>query len=131
MITPIDSVVPVSPVVEAAKKAVDSPAMDQLSEKFGKMMESGGDDFAPSQFHAANEPTGITQLMDKEDQMIKQSSAELDALGEAAPTMSNNEFAAASMRVSETLLQTQFHITVASSVSSGVSQSLRSLLRNQ
>lgn len=131
MTTPIDAVAPVGPVLEAAKKAVESPAMDQLTQKFDKMMASKGDDFVASQFHPASEVSGITQVLDKHDQLMKQSLSELDALAEAAPSMSANEFAAESMRVSESLMQMEFHLTVATSVSNGASQSLRSLLKNQ
>lgn len=130
MTIPIDSIAPVGQVMEAAKKPVESPAMDQLTQKFEEMMETGGDGVVPK-FNEANEVTGLSQVLDKQDKLMKHALSEVDSLAESAHSMSPTEFAAESIRVGELVIQTQFNLSMATSMTSGVTQGFRSLLKNQ
>jgi type III secretion system HrpB2-like protein len=130
MITPVTGVTPVDAVLQTAHTSFNSPAMDQLTQKFDALMKAPQSDHAVQPFRP-QEPNGVSQVMDKQEAMMRQSFSDLDKLAADMNYMTAHELEIASMQVSRNLAMGNLGMQTTMGVAQGSSKSLQSLLKNQ
>jgi type III secretion system HrpB2-like protein len=130
MTAAISAIASVESVVEAAQKSVNSPATEQLSDKFAALMQTPGAAHAAPPMSPA-EPNSLLNVMEAQEAMFKQTVADLNAFQHNADKMSANEAAAEQMRLTMELAVSSVHFQFGSQVAQDSNKSLQTLLKNQ
>lgn len=124
-------VVPVESVLQAAQKPVASPAMDSLTQTFEALMKKGPQQFDPTVTPTPSPgPNAITQVMSKQEAVMRKTFDEVQAFTERAGDMSIQEMTAQNMKLTRDLSMANFSLQTTTAVAQGSNKSLQTLLKN-
>jgi type III secretion system HrpB2-like protein len=126
------AIAPVDAVLKAAQKSVPSPAMAQLTSKFEAMMQAPKAEQASAAqaAQATSGPNAATQLVDKQEALMKKSFSDVEAFTANAGDMSMQEVVAQSMKLSRDMTMANFSLQSTTAVAQGSNKSLQTLLKN-
>lgn len=107
------------------------PDMAELTQRFKALMAQPASQDLKTQAPEQPNQSLLTHMMSSGEEFMQQTHEQIAALRDMAPTMSAQEFAAASIQVSEAASIGSFRLQAATSIASGTNKSLQALFKNQ
>jgi type III secretion inner rod protein HrpB2 len=130
MTNPFTGLDPVAAVMEAAHAHLQSPASEQLAEKFAALMKRDGHSGVAPMMESS-QPNALGQVLETQEAAVKRTVADMESFQQRIHGMSAEEVAAEQMRLTVDLAIASVYFTFASETTQETNKGMQTLMKNQ
>jgi hypothetical protein len=125
-----EAAIPINSVLEFSRKSIESPASEQLIQKFENLMNKPGADYIDAA-HMEKTPNALVQTLNSQENLMKQDEMNMEHMVLNSKSMTPVEMMVNTMHLSHGMSVSHFQMQAITSVGNSTKKSFDQLLKNQ